>query len=230
MVIGLAGLVLMALPALGSHGHGAHGAHGHAAHGHAAALGRGALQGRILGPRTGPGSASSAADALALARGRGEILATNPAAPASLLRFLPSPRGICSVLALYGAFGNALLHAAHLPFFLAALVAFVPAFLVEWFLVRPVWNLVFRFQGQPSAPLDSLLLAEVTAVIPFRNGRGIVSAVRDGRAVQLSARLVDAQCAWPVKVGDRLRVEEVDAERERLTVSVLSSAAAALPP
>ena len=30
--------------------------------------------------------------------------------------FRPSPRAICSVLALYGAFGNALVRAGHLPF------------------------------------------------------------------------------------------------------------------
>jgi hypothetical protein len=213
MVIGLAGLVLMALPALGGHGHGhTHGAHGH---GHAPALGRGGLHGRLGGGRSGGGGHG------AIVRGRSEILATNPVT-ATLLRFVPSPRAICSVLAVYGAIGNALERGAHLPLLVAALAAVLPALLVEWALVRPVWNLVFRFQGTPSAPLDSLILAEATAVVPFRNGRGIVSAVREGRAVQLSARLIDAQATWPVRVGDRLRVEDVDGGRERVTVSVLS--------
>ena len=214
MVIGLAGLVLMALPALGGHGH----ANVHGAHGHAAALGRGGIHGRLLGS-----GRSGASGHGALARGRGEILAAHPAS-VSLLRFVPSPRAICSVLALYGAFGNALARGAHLPLLVAALAALVPALLVERFVVRPVWNLVFRFQAPPSAPLGSLVLAEATAVVPFRNGRGIVSAVREGRAVQLSARLIDAQATWPVRVGDRLRVEDVDAERERVTVSMPSGA------
>lgn len=142
--------------------------------------------------------------------------------PAGLLRFVPSPRAICSVLALYGAFGNALVHAGHLPFASAALVAAVPAWLFERFAVRPVWNLLFRFQGQPSSPLDALLLAEAQAVLPFRNGRGIVSVVRDGRVVQLAATLREDHAALPVKVGDRLRVEDVDARRERVTVSVVT--------
>ncbi|MGH7294202.1 MAG: hypothetical protein ACRELB_04685, partial [Polyangiaceae bacterium] len=65
------------------------------------------------------------------------------------------------------------------------------------------------------------LLAEATAVVPFRNGRGIVSVVRDGRTVQLAATLREDHAALPVKVGDRLRVEDVDAPRERVTVSIL---------
>jgi hypothetical protein len=143
------------------------------------------------------------------------------AIPDRLLRFLPSPRAICSVLALYGAFGNALERAFHLRVPLAAAAAVVPALLVERFAVRSVWNLVFRYQGQPSSPLEALLLCEARAVVPFRNGRGIVSVVRDGRVVQLSATIREDDRAIPVSVGDRLRIEDVDARRERVTVSVV---------
>ena len=125
--------------------------------------------------------------------------------------------------ALYGAFGNALVRAAHLTTARAALLAIGPTLLVEWLLVRPLWNLLFRFQGEASAPLEALVMSEAEAVVPFRNGRGIVSTVRDGRRVQLPARLCDAQAALPVKVGDRLRIEDVDARRERVTVSVISN-------
>jgi hypothetical protein len=72
-----------------------------------------------------------------------------------------------------------------------------------------------------STPLDSLLFAEALAVMPFRNGRGLVSTVRDGRSVQLVAELRQDQAMLPVKVGARLRIEDVDASRERVTVSVL---------
>lgn len=102
----------------------------------------------------------------------------------------------------------------------AALVAVVPALLVERFAVTPLWNLVFRFEAAPSSPLDLLILAQARAVTPFRNGRGIVELVRDGRTVQLRAQLVDHQASLAVRVGDRLRVEEVDAQRERVTVSL----------
>ena len=68
-------------------------------------------------------------------------------------------------------------------------------------------------------------MSEATAVTPFRGGRGLVSVVRDGRLVQFSARLIDTQASLPVRVGDRLRIEDVDAARERVTVSVLGESA-----
>jgi len=224
MAIGLAGLVTMALPAFARHG-AAHPTHGHA-HGHGGALGRGAaVRGQLHGAsgRSGGGAASSAITRGSQSAGADSspVVVPPDVVPTTLARFIPSPRAICSVLALYGAFGNALLHAAHLRFALAAVAALVPALLIEWFLVRPVWNLVFRFQGQPSSPLEDLLLAEARAVVPFRNGRGLVSAVRDGRIVQLAARLRDEDAATPVKVGDRLCIEDIDAPRERVTVSIV---------
>ena len=207
MVVGLVGLLVMALPALGHHGAahqlGGHGpgAHvGQLAHGHAPQLSAPAT--RALTTQT------HGTNALTLA-------------PTGITRFLPSPRLVFSLLALYGAFANALWHAAHLTPLVAALVAVLPAALVERLLVTPLWRLLFRFQGQPSTPLEVLILAEASAVTPFRNGRGIVSLVRDGRAVQFSASLVEAQAGLTVRVGDRLRVEDVDARNERLTVSVL---------
>ena len=57
-------------------------------------------------------------------------------------------------------------------------------------------------------------------MVPFRNGRGLVSTVRDGRRVQLAACLRKDQESVPVKVGDRLLIEDVDAAKERVTVSV----------
>jgi hypothetical protein len=85
-------------------GHGAHGAaaHGGAAHGHPAAL-----------PVVG-------ADRLIVT-----------AAARGGRRFISSPRAVFSLFALYGAFGNALVHAAHLTTGTAALVAVAPALLVE---------------------------------------------------------------------------------------------------
>ena len=192
MVIGIAGLVVMALPAVAGHGH------AHPAHGHGMAL------------RHAPSAKPTT-----------KIIPADAAATTSVLRFVPSPRAICTTLALYGAFGNALVHAAHFAFAFAAVVALAPALLVEYFAVRPVWNLIFRFQGQPSSPLEHLVCAEARAVVPFRNGRGIVSTVRDGRVVQLAARLRDEDAPIAVKVGDRLRIEDVDAQRERVTVSLL---------
>ncbi len=213
MVIGLAGLLLMAVPAFGRHGHGPSGVHGRGGAGRLVAGHGGAGRAALVAS-----SKAGAAAGAASATGREDEPET---AVHRLLGLLPSPRAVCSVLALYGAFGNALVHAGHLPFGVAALVATIPALLVERLVVRPVWNLVFRFQGQPSTPLDTLLLSEAKAVVPFRNGRGLVSVVRDGRVVQLSATLRVDQRSLPVRVGERLRVDDVDARRERVTVSVL---------
>jgi hypothetical protein len=193
MVIGLAGLAAMALPALGRHGAAGH----HSLAGHVAHL--------------APGRAS------ALAAASTAIVHKPP-----LTHFLPSPRVVFSTLALYGAFGDVML-AAHLALGWAALAALVPTILVERFAVTPLWRVLFRYQGEPSAPLAAIVMSEATAVTPFRRGRGIVSLVREGRSVQFSARLIEAQVGMPVHVGDRLRVEDIDPERERLTVSILNS-------
>jgi hypothetical protein len=194
MVIGLVGLVMMAVPALGGRHHLSHVRAG----GHA------------------PSLAHHGGHVDALVRG-------GALKPYLVLRFLPSPRALFSVSALYGAIGNALVHAVHLGRGTSALVAIPPALLIEGLLVRPIWNLLFRFQGEPSGPLEALILGEAQAVVPFRNGRGIVSTIREGRRVQLSARLRPEEAGQPVAVGQLLRIEDVDARRECVTVSVLSN-------
>jgi hypothetical protein len=211
MVIGLVGLVMMALPALGghhlppSHGHGlgpvgAHGAGLGAAASHAHPT-------EIPAPGLVPHPSTS--------------ILSIPTATNALRRVIPSPRAAFSLFALYGASGNALVHAGHLSRHTAALLAIGPALLVEWFLVRPVWNLMFRFKAEASSPLEALILAEAQAVVPFRNGRGLITTIRDGRSVQLNARLCDRDAAMPVAFGQRLRIEDIDARNERVTVSVL---------
>ena len=204
MVIGLVGLTAMALPAFG-HSHGALSGHGP---GH-------------LGGGHGLGHGSHASGPSA----RGALQQLLPADPAhdSRWRLLPSPRAVFSTVALYGAFGNAALHALHLPFLIAAIVALLPAALIERFLARPLWNLVFRLEAPSCSPLEQLVASEACAVVSFRNGKGMVSTVRDGRSVQLIAVLRNDQRTLPVRVGDRLMIEEVDASQERVTVSLIPS-------
>jgi hypothetical protein len=239
MVIGLVGLVMMAIPAFGRHGHApsaGHGGHlGHGGHagpsGHHLGTGHGAAHAAaghaaLAHVATAPAASGSAPGAHPMAPSpvgdlNQEMVPADTAASSGWVRFIPSPRAVFSVLALYGAFGNALAQAAHLPMIAAALVALLPTIAIERFAVTPLWNLLFRFQGQPSAPLEELIFDEATAVTPFRNGRGIISVVREGRLVQFAARLRPDQARLPIKVGARLRVEDVDARQERLTVSVL---------
>src|SRR5262249_5701330 len=92
---------------------------------------------------------------------------------------------------------------------------------LEAAIVAPLFRFTLRFQGRPSSPLTTLVLETGEAVTAFRNGKGIVQVVRDGRMVQLAARLNPAQKDLPVRVGDTLRIEDVDAENERVTVSVV---------
>jgi hypothetical protein len=216
MVIGLVGLATMAIPALGRRG-AAPASHGHAALGHHGAAAGHSLpaHGHVAAPAVGRGHAT------ALEPAPGQQMLPADAAPSGIGRWLPSPRVVFTVLALYGAFGNALVESLHLTVVVAALAAVIPTLLVERFAVRPLWNLLFRFQGQSSGRLEELIFGEARAVSAFRNGRGIVSTNREGRLVQLRARLSDAQAALPVKVGDRLRIEDVDAKRERVTVSIV---------
>lgn len=192
MCVGLVGLLAMAVPGLFHHGLTGHGV-GHATHAHGAA------------PHLThhPGHAAHAGHT-----------------HQGLTHLLPEPRSVFSLLALYGAFGQALVRLSLMSAGLAALVALVPALLVERLVLTPLWRLAFRFQGRPSSPFPALLMEEAHAVTPFRNGKGVVSVVRDGRSVQLSARLAEGQSMLPVRVGDRLRIEDVDPEKERVTVSL----------
>jgi hypothetical protein len=222
MVIGLVGLVMMALPALGGH-RSLPPTHGHA---HGAGLGHHGVHAGPPAPGHGAAGAHVAhahPTAIRAAQAERLIVATTGATTArGGRRFIPSPRAVFSLFALYGASGNALVHAAHLTTGRAALIALGPALLVEGLLIRPVWRLLFRFRAEASSPLEQLILTEARAVVPFRNGRGLVTTIRDGRQVQLSARLCEQQVAFPVAFGQRLRIEDVDARHERVTVSVIS--------
>jgi hypothetical protein len=130
------------------------------------------------------------------------------------------PRSILSVLALYGASGN-ILDAAGVPVFAAAVVSVLPAVIAELFVMKPLFRAALGFEGRPSTPLECLAAEPARAVSEFRNGRGIVEAVRDGRAIQLVALLVENQRSLPVRVGERLKIVAVDADRQRVTVSLV---------
>ncbi|MCW3096928.1 MAG: hypothetical protein JWL77_2546 [Chthonomonadaceae bacterium] len=210
MVAGLTGLLVMAIPAFGRHGQ-VGTPHGLGAAGHS---------GLHLGPGHGAVHAGGAAIGQTLTAA-GKAAAHSAENSASNLRFLPSPRMIFSLLAHYGAFGNVLHGALHLTPMIAGLLAIVPAGLLEKFAVTPLWNTMIASQGKPCSPLEALTLCEAEAVTPFRNGKGIVVMERDGRAVQFSAQLLPEQAHLPVEVGTRLRVEEVDVARERMTVTLL---------
>ncbi len=211
MVAGLTGLIVMAIPAFGRHGH-IGTSHGIGPAGHS---------GLSIGPAHGAAHPGGAAVGQSLTAAGQAASGQSGASGPDLTRFLPSPRMIFSLLALYGAFGNAIHGGLHLSMMLSAILAAIPALLLEKFAVTPLWNALIAAQGTPCSPLEALTLCEAEAVTPFRNGKGIVAVERDGRLVQFSAHLAEDQAHLSVRVGDKLRIEEVDTAQERMTVTLM---------
>ncbi len=236
LCVGLGGLLLMALPGVRRHGRAGHAraARGRAGPRHA---GRAMHAGRgvhaVRGGRAVRGHSGRAAPRAhgarnAPAQPAGAHAHQVPRQPTEgvsaidgVMHYLPEPRVVLTVIALFGAFGNVLAHLTHLSFVFQLAGAVLLAALLEWLLVGRIWKLALQFTGEPSSPLEMLLLSEVKAVTPFKNGKGIVQAERDGRATQLTAELLPEERGKRVRVGDQLTIEEVDVEHERVRVSTL---------
>ena len=199
-IIGIIGLLLMAIPGLCGHGHGSLHLPGHGTiHTHSPL-------------HSAPHSHSVPA-------------ANNtppPITPLTFLRWLPSPRVVFSTMTMDGTIGYGLEGTFHLSAGMALLLALIPAAVIEKLIFTPLWNKMLQFEGKPSSPLEMLTMQEAVAVTPFRNGRGMVSVDRDGREVQFRATLQpDQLCeAQFIRVGDRMVIQQVDAVKETLVVSL----------
>ncbi len=191
LVIGLTGLVFMAIPAFGGH----HGAIGHHV------------------PFTGHAHAAHAV--------HGHPPHTSNSNSGTYLGLIPSPRTLFSLLTFYGAFGNLFQQQFHLTVGLSALLAPLPAYLIERFVATPLWNFLLKFAAVPDSELQTLLLKEAESVTAFVNDKGMVKVVRDGREVQFLAHLATDQKGIAIPMGTKLRIEEVDAEKERLIVRLI---------
>jgi hypothetical protein len=194
----------MALSGLGNRGHssaqgsghGAHIGHGHGGHSHAGHLHAG-------------GHAHPATSLM-------------QSAASKTLWSITSPRFLFSFALGFGVAGQILKSAIGGPLLLAAAIA--GGILFERLLVSPLWNLAMRFASEPAATLESAITDEATAVTSFDgNGQGIVSLEVDGQVHQILATLKasDRLPGTRVRAGQRLRIEEVDAERHRCTVTLL---------
>jgi hypothetical protein len=134
---------------------------------------------------------------------------------------LMSPRILFSVLLGLGTTGVVLRPVLSGALLFAA--AFAGGVLLERALVAPLWSFAMRFASEPAQTLESALFDEGTAVTSFdAQGHGIVAIELDGQVVQILGTLDAADRAMAVKVraGTRLRIEAVDAARNRCTVSV----------
>jgi hypothetical protein len=108
------------------------------------------------------------------------------------------------------------------PLLLAA--AAVGAVAFERFIVSPLWNFTMRFASRPASTLESAVADEAVAVSAFDdNGQGIVSLELDGQVLQILATLQpqDRVLGGRVRAGQRLRIDDVNAERQTCTVSIL---------
>ncbi len=134
------------------------------------------------------------------------------------LQSLLSPRLLFSVLVGFGA-GGLLASSLDAPWRAAAAV--LAAVLFESLVFGPLWRLLFRFESTPAVTLESSIEDEARAVMGFdASGSGLVALDVDGQVVQLLATLSADDRARGVRVrqGDVLRVESVDAARNRCTV------------
>ena len=133
---------------------------------------------------------------------------------------LLSPRVLFSILlglGLTGMLGRELL--GGVPLFAVSVVG---GLLFERLAVTPLWNFLLRFASRPALTLESCVTDDATAVTAFDNrGQGLIAVEVDGQVVQVLGTLqaADREAGVRVKAGDRVRIEDVDAGRNRCTVS-----------
>jgi hypothetical protein len=186
------------------HGHSITSGHGHAvAHAHAAPQGHAAAPGHAhaQGERTFAG------------------LHGVHAWKSNLWSWL-SPRVLFNFLVGFGATG--LILERLIGPVLALPVAVLGGVSFEVFVVRPIFNSLFRFESQPAQTLGTALMSEGRAVTGFdANGNGLISLELGGEIVQvLGTQLKDERAAGVrIRAGDIVRIEDVDDARNRCTVS-----------
>lgn len=252
LILGFAGLVIMAASGLASHGgDGGHGSKEVGGHG-AKELGGG--HGKDIGHHVHVKDLGSAhvkdvghvhvkdvggahGKDFGAAHGKDLTHATDGAAGAHAhgvgddivhyLFSLLSPRVFFSILVGVGAAGLLLEPIIGGGILLIA-IAVAAGFAFEGLLVRPFWNFLFRFASTPAQTLDSALMDRATAVTGFdEQGQGIVSIILDGQIVQLLGTLRPEDRHVRVRSGDALMVEDVDGKRNQCTVSWLGAGAPA---
>jgi hypothetical protein len=206
LILGVGGLLAMAASGLGRHGPGggSHGTTGHAGHvgGHAPGGGHGVAHG---------GHAAS--------QSHGHVAGGVSHAAMWLLM---SPRFLFAGLLGFGLVGVML--QSWLGGTVLLLAAIAGAIVVERILVNPLWKLALRFASNPATTLDGAIESDAVAVSNFdRNGQGIIAVEVDGHVQQVLATLTaaDRAAGARVRAGQRVRIEEVDSERQRCSVSLL---------
>jgi hypothetical protein len=212
LLLGVVGLGAMAATGLGArgagHGHapGGHAGHGHAGHLHAGPGGHASAHAGHAHGAHAPGAHSTHA-------GHGA---------AGRLLALMSPRVLFSLALGFGVSGLLLRPFVGEPLLIAGAV--LGGILFDRVIVSPLWNFAMRFASKPAATLESAVSDEATAVTAFdHNGEGIVSIEVDGQIVQILATLQpnDRLLGTRIRAGQRVRIEEVNTEKNCCTVSII---------
>ena len=207
LALGATGLVVMALGGLGHHtGHAGHASH---APGPGSTLSGHGHQGAPL-PSHGHGPAHPSHDG-------------PRATPQGKLWALLSPRVLFSFLVGVGASGLLLSHWLFEP--LVAVGALAGGVLFERYVVTPIWNGLLCFASEPAQTLERAVFEVAQAVTDFdAQGQGLIAVELDGQLVQVLGILRPEERSIGVRVrrGGRVRIEEVDAARNRCLVSSLS--------
>ena len=214
LIVGIIGLILMALPGFNHHaGLGA---------GHGLNLGAHAAGHSAISPPGAAGTHIAAHSHTVQQTGQNSVANNGAAAqqPFQISSLLPSVRGVFSMATLFGASGLIIGQIVPLNLLTTCLVSAIPAIAIEYLAVRPLWNWMFSFEGKSTTPIEKIVMQEAKAVTPFRNGKGVISVNHDGRIVQFSASLSTLQASMPVGVGDNLTIEEIDLSQQRVRVSI----------
>jgi len=207
LALGATGLVVMALGGLGHHtGHAGHTSHtpgptgALSGHGHHGAALPNSAHGHAHQSHTGQHGTS-----------HGKLWA------------LLSPRVLFSFLVGAGASGLLLDRWLFEP--LVAAGALAGGVLFERYVVTPIWNGLLHFASEPAQTLERAVFEVAQAVTDFdAQGQGLIAVELDGQLVQVLGILRPEELSIGVRVrrGGRVRIEEVDAVRNRCLVSSLT--------
>lgn len=232
VVLGAAGMAAMALLGFASSHSGGHGhdTSGHEMHG------IGGTHSHTVAPAHSAGHVAShtieiiggkphSVTHMPVAHGHGHLTGEASGGWKAIAWSWLSPRVMFNFLVGFGASG--LVSEKLVGPILALPIAVIGGISFEAFVVRPIFNSLFRFESQPAETLESATMSEARAVTGFdSNGNGLISLELGGEVVQILGTLTSDERKLGVRVraGDRVRVEDVDGTRNRCTVSRLGPA------
>ena len=124
---------------------------------------------------------------------------------------LLSPLAFFSLCLGAGATGLLLKH-LHLPLGLVVGAVLLGGAVFYGLIIRPLWNVLFRFASTPSTSLAGTVAHEAEALTRFdAAGKGLVRVTVDGQLVRIIATLEpEDRAEGAVRPGDRLTITSVD--------------------